>query len=87
MARIQSAPNHRVLRRQTTRALHRDRNAYRKATAEETACGDTIKLFLLSKQELYVVKENYEIFSTRVPAREKQGQSSGGPHQGVIGSL
>ncbi len=27
------------------------------------------------------------IFSTEVSAREKQGQSSGEPHQGVIGSL
>ncbi len=26
-----------------------------------------------SKQELYFVKENYEIFSTEVSAREKQG--------------
>ncbi len=41
----------------------------------------------VSKQELYFVKENYEIFSTEVSAREKQGQNSGGPHQGVIGSL
>ncbi len=35
------------------------------------------------KQELYFVKENYEIFSTEVSAREKQEQNSGGPHQGV----
>ncbi len=41
----------------------------------------------VSKQELYFVKENYEIFSTEVSAREKQGQNSGGPHQGAIGSL
>ncbi len=41
----------------------------------------------VSKQELYFVKENYEIFSTEVSAREKQGQNSGEPHQGVIGSL
>ncbi len=41
----------------------------------------------VSKQELYFVKENYEIFSTEVSAREKQGQNSDGPHQGVIGSL
>ncbi len=41
----------------------------------------------VSKQELYFVKDNYEIFSTEVFAREKQGQDSGGPHQGVIGSL
>ncbi len=40
-----------------------------------------------SKQELYFLKDNYEIFSTEVSAREKQGQNSGGPHQGVIGSL
>ncbi len=40
-----------------------------------------------SKQELFFVKENYEIFSTEVSAREKQGQNNGGPHQGVIGSL
>ncbi len=30
---------------------------------------------------------NYEIFSTEVSVREKQGQNSGGSHQGVIGSL
>ncbi len=41
----------------------------------------------VSKQELYFVKENYEVFSTEVSAREKLGQNSGGPHQGVIGSL
>ncbi len=41
----------------------------------------------VSKQELYFVKENYEIFSTEVSAREKQGQNSGGPHQGVIGAF
>ncbi len=41
----------------------------------------------VSKQELYFVKENYEIFSTEISAREKQGQKSGGPHHGVIGSL
>ncbi len=35
--------------------------------------------FFLSKQELCFVKENYEIFSTEVSAREKQGQNSGGP--------
>ncbi len=44
-------------------------------------------LTLFFKQELYFVKENYEMFSTEVSAREKQGQNSGGPHQGVIGSL
>ncbi len=33
------------------------------------------------------MKGNYEIFSTEVSAREEQGQNSGGPHQGVIGSL
>ncbi len=36
--------------------------------------------FFLSKQELYFVKENYEIFSTEVSAKEKQGQNNGGPH-------
>ncbi len=36
LARIQNAPNHRELRRQTTRALRRDRNAYWKAIAGET---------------------------------------------------
>ncbi len=41
----------------------------------------------VSKQELYFVKQNYEIFSTEVSAREKQEQNKGGPHQGVIGSL
>ncbi len=40
-----------------------------------------------SKQELYFVKENYEILSTEASAREKQEQNSGGPHQGVIGFL
>ncbi len=43
--------------------------------------------FFLSNQGLYFVKENYEIFSTEVSARERQGQISGGPHQDVIGSL
>ncbi len=42
-------PSHRDLRRQTTRALRRDRNAYWKAIAEETeraaACSDTRKLY------------------------------------------
>ncbi len=41
----------------------------------------------VSKQMLYFVKESYEIFSTQVSAKEKQGQNSGEPHQGVIGSL
>ncbi len=41
----------------------------------------------VSKQDLYFVNESYEIFGTEVSAREKQGQNSGGPHQGVIGSL
>ncbi len=49
LARIQSAPNHRYLRRQTTRALRRDRNAYWKAIGEETeraaTCVDTKKLY------------------------------------------
>ncbi len=48
-ARIKSAPNHRDLRRQTTRALRRNSNACWKAIAEETeraaACGDTRKLY------------------------------------------
>ncbi len=48
---------------------------------------DTSRQVFLSKHELYFVKENYEIFSTEVSAREKHGQNSGGPHQGVIGSL
>ncbi len=39
------------------------------------------------EQELYFAKENCEIFSTEVSAREKQEQNKGGPHQGVIGSL
>ncbi len=38
LARIQSPPNYRDLRRQTKRALRRDRNANWKAIAEET-CG------------------------------------------------
>ncbi len=33
------------------------------------------------------MKESFDIFSTEVSAMEKQGQNSGGPHQGVIGSL
>ncbi len=41
----------------------------------------------VSKQELYFAKENYEIFSTEVSAREKQEQNKDGPHQGFIGSL
>ncbi len=53
LARIQSAPNHRDLKRQTTRALRRDRDAYWKAIAEETdraaACGDTMKLYQMLK--------------------------------------
>ncbi len=46
-------------------------------------------LFLskVSKQELYLVKENYEIFSTEVSVKEKQGQNSGEPHQGLNGSF
>ncbi len=53
LARIQSAPNHRELRRQTTRALRRDRNAYWKTIAEETegtaACGNKRKLYQMLK--------------------------------------
>ncbi len=53
MHQIRSAPNHRELRRQTTRALRRDRNAFWKAIAEETewaaACGDTRKLYQVLK--------------------------------------
>ncbi len=53
LARIQSAPNYRDLRRQTTRALHRDCDAYWKAIAEETeravAWGDTSKLYQMLK--------------------------------------
>ncbi len=49
LARIQSATNHRGLRRQRTRALRRDCNAYWKAIAEESewvaACGDTRKFY------------------------------------------
>ncbi len=49
-------------------------------------------LYKVSKQikvnkSLYFVKENYKTLSTEVSAWEKQGQSSGGPHRGVIGSL
>ncbi len=47
--RIQSAPNHLDLSRQTMGALRRDHSAYWKASAEETeraaACGDTRKLY------------------------------------------
>ncbi len=54
LARIQSAPNHRELRRQTKRVLRRDRNAFWKAIAEETeraaACGDTRKLYQMLKR-------------------------------------
>ncbi len=53
LARIQSAPNHRELRRQTKRALRRDRNAYWKASVQETervaVCGDTWKLYGMLK--------------------------------------
>ncbi len=53
LERIQSAPNHRDLRRQTTRALRRGCNAYWKAIAEEmkraAACGDTRKLYQMQK--------------------------------------
>ncbi len=53
LARIQSAPNHRDLRKQTTRAQRLDRNAYWKEIAEETertaACGDTRKLYQMLK--------------------------------------
>ncbi len=49
LARIQSAPNHRDLRSQTTRTLRRDRNAYWKAIADETkravTCDDSRKLY------------------------------------------
>ncbi len=50
---IQRAPNHRDPRRQTTRALYRDRDAYWKAIEEETervvACGDTWTLYQMLK--------------------------------------
>ncbi len=53
LQRIQNASNHRDLRRQTTRELRRDRNAYWKAIAKETeraaACGDTRKLYQMLK--------------------------------------
>ncbi len=53
LARIQSAPNHRELRKQIKRTLHRDRTAYWKAISEETrraaACGDTRKLYQMLK--------------------------------------
>ncbi len=53
LANIQSAPNHRDLRRQSTRALRRDRNTYWKANAEETdslaAYGNTRKLYQMPK--------------------------------------
>ncbi len=39
------------------------------------------------KQELYFVKENYDIFSKEISAREKYRQKNARPHQGVIGSL
>ncbi len=39
-----------------------------------------IDTFLI-KQEIYFVKENYEMFSTEVSARGKQEQNSGGPHK------
>ncbi len=53
LPRIQSAPNRRDLRSQTTRALRRDRNAYWKAIAEQyeraAACGDTRKVCQMLK--------------------------------------
>ncbi len=60
-----------------------------RAFLKATAFHFTIKLNsgYVNKQELYFVKGNYEFFSTEVSAREKHGQNSGGPHQGVIGSL
>ncbi len=49
LVRIQRAPNHRDLRRQITRALRRDHNAYWEAIAEGpervAALGDTRKLY------------------------------------------
>ncbi len=38
------------------------------------------------KQELYFVKEKYEIFSTEITTRETLRQNNSGPHQGVTGS-
>ncbi len=38
------------------------------------------EMIVVSKEELYFIKENYEIFSTEVSAREKQGQNNSGPH-------
>ncbi len=62
LARIQSAQNHRDLRRQTTRALRRNRSAYWKAIAEETereaACGDTRKATSQIKPESFVDGES-----------------------------
>ncbi len=53
LAWTQSAPNHREVRRRTMKALHRDRNSYWKAIAEETervaACGDTRELYQMLK--------------------------------------
>ncbi len=53
LTRIQSAPNHRQLRKQTMRAIRRGRSAYLKAIAEEmeraAACGDTRKLYQMLK--------------------------------------
>ncbi len=47
---------------------------------------DFYHFFKLSKQELYFVKENYEIFSAEITARETLRQNTSGPHQGVIGA-
>ncbi len=48
--------------------------------------GREVKVSKVSKQELYFVKENYEIFSTEITARETIRQNSSEPHQGLIGS-
>ncbi len=51
-----------------------------KTGQESGALVNAVFISKVSKQELYFVKENFEIFSTEVYAREKQGQNSGEPH-------
>ncbi len=46
-----------------------------------------MKSFIVSKQELYFAKRNYEIFSTEISAREKLRQNNAGPHHVPCSSL
>ncbi len=46
-----------------------------------------VYIYIYVNKRYIFVTENYEIFSTKVSAREKQGQDKGGPHQRVIRSF